>query len=166
MDPGQHYMAWALFHHGELVAGSMAEANKGVAARATMPKGDRARQMTRQILSDVVAIIGQSAADSLHIVVEGQQTREGEGKKGDQQVFVEMAFNSGFIAGQLALRLDAEAVESITPTLWKGSLKKEIMLRRIDRILKETGEHKKMHRYNKDTKDAAGIGLWYLRRMK
>lgn len=162
IDPGQHYLAWALLSRGEVVKAGVVEANKGVAARNTLPRGTRARLLATQITS---AVVDDLTGEDLHIVVEGQQTREGEGKRGDQQILVEMAFNSGFVAGMLALRLGAAVSESVSPTDWKGSIKKDVMLRRISGILEATGERKNMARYNKDTKDAAGIGLWYVRRM-
>lgn len=78
--------------------------------------------------------------------------------------------NLAVIVGRLQQILGAKETELISPHLWKGSVKKEIMLKRIRKLL--TIKEKKLFldlvlpkSKAHNVLDAIGLGLWAVRRL-
>lgn len=99
-----------------------------------------------------------------HLIVEVPQIYAGHKARGNPNDLVAVAFEAGRIAGL------ANTYEKVSPRQWKGTIKKEVMLRRIlsklaDEelaIIKGLGlPPSKEH----NVIDSVGIGLWKLGRL-
>lgn len=98
------------------------------------------------------------------LVIEIPQVYYGSKQKGDANDLVKLAFEAGKVSAEFA------GVKTVRPREWKGTVKKEIMLRRIVSrlndnelyLLKDLGlpSHKEHN-----VVDAVGIGLWRLGRL-
>lgn len=88
----------------------------------------------------------------------------GSKSKGNPNDLIALAFEAGRIAGL------APTYEKISPRQWKGTIKKEVMLRRILSKLTDRELHmlKKLQlppSKEKECIDALGIGLWKFGRL-
>lgn len=98
------------------------------------------------------------------ITIEVPQIYPGSKSKGNPNDLIRLAFEAGRIAGM------APACVTVLPRQWKGTIKKEVMLRRI--LSKLTDEELAMLKAlklpkskEKEVVDAVGIGLWKLGRL-
>jgi hypothetical protein len=98
------------------------------------------------------------------VVVELPQVYPGSKSKGDPNDLIRLAFVAGRWVGA------GVGVETVKPRQWKGTIKKEVMLRRI--LSKLTDEELAMLKAlklpkskEKEVIDAVGIGLWKLGRL-
>lgn len=99
-----------------------------------------------------------------HMIIECPQIYMGHKMKGNPNDLIKLAFEAGRIASL------ANTYEIIKPRDWKGTIKKEVMLRRILSKLKDTElAYLKSLRLppskEKECIDALGIGLWRLGRL-
>ena len=102
--------------------------------------------------------------DDIHeIVIELPQVYAGSKSKGNPNDLIKLAYEAGRVVGSAAAKV-------IKPREWKGTIKKEVMLKRILsklddrelRLLKGLGlPPSKEH----NVVDAIGIGLWALGRL-
>jgi hypothetical protein len=97
------------------------------------------------------------------VVIEVPQVYPGSRSKGNPNHLIKLAFEAGRMVGR-------NAVETVLPRQWKGTIKKEVMLRRI--LSKLTDEELAMLKSlklpkskEKECIDAIGIGLWKLGRL-
>lgn len=100
-----------------------------------------------------------------NLIIELPQVYQGRAQKGDPNDLVNLAFEVGRIVATLDIPF-----ETVKPRQWKGTVKKEIMLKRI--LSKLTNEElllikglglSKSQEHN--CIDAIGIGLWKLGRL-
>jgi hypothetical protein len=97
------------------------------------------------------------------VVIEMPQVYPGSKMRGNPNDLIRLAFAAGRLVG------DAPC-ETVLPRQWKGTIKKEVMLRRI--LSKLTDEELAMLKSlklpkskEKECIDAIGIGLWKLGRL-
>jgi hypothetical protein len=99
-----------------------------------------------------------------HMIIEVPQVYMGSRSKGNPNDLIKLAFEAGRIACM------APTHEVIKPRTWKGTIKKEVMLRRILTKLDDT-ELAYLKALNlppskeKECVDAIGIGLYILGRL-
>lgn len=159
IDPGVRYAGVALFQGAVLLQGCKVKSPKDLLA--LKDTGHNATLLANTVRDWVVEKLQNIDASETHVVVEGQQTRTYG--KGDPQVLVQLALTSGILLGKLsALRCVTQTVY-VPPTSWKGSLEKSMMLNRIRNNLSPAELLRT--KTDKDTLDAVGIGLWYLKRI-
>ena len=99
-----------------------------------------------------------------HIIIECPVVYLGHKSKGNPNDLIALAFEAGRIAAL------APTYEKITPRQWKGTIKKEVMLRRIlskltDRELQLIKGLELPPSKEHNVIDAVGIGLWKLGRL-
>ncbi len=99
-----------------------------------------------------------------HHVVEIPQIYSGSKSKGNPNDLVRLAFEAGRLIGTDTF------FERVSPRQWKGTIKKEVMLRRIlsklsDAELAMLKALKLPKSKEKECIDAIGIGLWKLNRL-
>lgn len=102
-------------------------------------------------------------ADYASVVIELPQIYPGSRSKGNPNNLIKLAFEAGRLIGD-------KAFETVLPRQWKGTIKKEVMLRRI--LSRLTDEEIAMLKAlklpkskEKECIDAIGIGLWKLGRL-
>jgi hypothetical protein len=98
-----------------------------------------------------------------HVVIELPQIYPGSKAKGNPNDLIRLAFQAGRLVG-------SSSCETVLPRQWKGTIKKEVMLRRIlSRLTDEELAMLKALRLPKSKEkeciDAIGIGLWKLGRL-
>lgn len=101
---------------------------------------------------------------SAHLVIEQMQTYGGRAGKGDANDLIAVAFAAGVVAADFC------TYEQVPARVWKGSVPKQIMLKRILSKLSDTelaavrglGLNKKAE---ENVIDAIGIGLFKLGRL-
>lgn len=99
------------------------------------------------------------------LIIELPQVYMGSKSKGNPNDLIRLAFEAGRISG-----LSVHDIETVLPRQWKGTIKKEVMLKRVvSRLtdaellllkglnLPRSAEHNAV--------DAIGIGLWKLGRL-
>jgi hypothetical protein len=74
--------------------------------------------------------------------------------KGDPQQIVQLAFGAGMVAAQYP------RCWLVEPKQWKGSLKKDVMWRRVLKSLQSTEAWLQSIRTSEHARDAVGIAVW------
>jgi len=98
------------------------------------------------------------------LLIELPQIYPGSKSKGNPNDLIQLAFAAGRIAGKFA------HTTTVSPRAWKGTIKKEVMLRRIlskltDKELFMLKALKLPPSKEKECIDALGIGLWHFKRL-
>lgn len=115
------------------------------------------------IALDYTAYLPRSFSGADRVIVELPQIYTGSKGKGNPNNLVRLAFAAGRVVG-------GRPCETVLPRVWKGTIKKEAMLRRILRAMNDN-ELALLKACNlpKSTEhnlvDAIGIGLWYHKRL-
>ncbi len=160
VDPGGSYAGVAVFQGRDLVHGAKAEIEK---RRDLCNQAEALANAIFQEAFSAMNPLPPTRPITVHVLCEGQQTRKAKNQKGDQNVLIHLAVNSGFILAKLKAHLGAEAFW-VPPTSWKGTIDKNTKLKQIRSTLTE--EELAETAKNEHTMDAAGIGLWWLGRMR
>lgn len=148
----------------DVVAGVAAGAGGGLSYLLTVDPGVNACGWAVWINGtlDEVGYGDPPAGDSL--VIEVPQIYRGVKSRGDPNDLIWVAFEAGRVAGR------CRDVEAVLPRRWKGTIRKEVMVRRILSKLTDAELQKlkglglppsKEH----NVCDAVGIGLWKLGRL-
>jgi len=139
LDPGTR-AGWALFVEGIL---------------------QEAGTFNDKSLWDQVADLLQGAEEGkATVVIEYPQWRKGSPMPPAK--LIPLAFRAGELSG--LYKREGHTVHLVRPTDWKGSVPKKIHQRRIEAVLSE--EERGRLKDNHNAKDAAGIGLYHLGRLR
>jgi Holliday junction resolvasome RuvABC endonuclease subunit len=150
VDPGLNGTGWAIFNSGKK---GISLLDVGV---ITDRKSDSFQKRGENILKDLEVIM--DGREMFELAVEFPsffQSSHGEmvARRGD---LVKLAWFVGVISGAVIARDMPLRIVEVNE--WKGQLKKDVVIRRIERKFPEVSEHKiKTHAW-----DAVGIGLYCL----
>jgi hypothetical protein len=108
---------------------------------------------------------GRDALANVAVVVELPQTRSGAGTVPANDL-ITLAMRAGRIAGICSAWGCLQPVRTVWPATWKGQLPKDVMWSRIARSLRPDELPTWAALKTGDGRDAVGLGLWALQRLR